>query len=65
MLHPFDFPAEELEKMKMLFPEHKKVPEGMTKNISNKNKGIATYELINELKKRINIPERAYLRIVG
>ncbi len=42
MLHPFDFPADELEKMKMLFPEHKFVPKGMIKSISNKNKGIAT-----------------------
>ena len=64
-LHPFDFPPEELEKMKKLFPEHKPIPEGMPKNTENKNKGIATYELINELKKRINIPEQAYLRIVG
>ena len=64
-LHPFDFPPEELEVMKKLFPEHKPVPEGMPKNTENKNKGIPTFELINELKKRINVPDRAFLRMIG
>jgi len=64
-LHPFDFPPEQLEVMKKLFPEHKPVPEGMPRNTENKNKGIPTFELINELKKRINVPDRAFLRMIG
>ena len=42
-LHPFDFPPEELEKMKVLFPEHKPIPPGMPKNAASKNQGITIY----------------------
>ena len=64
-LHPFDFLPEELESLKMLFPEHKPVPPGMPKNWNTRNPGLTIYELLRELKSRINIDEETCLTMVG
>ena len=51
--------------MKLLFPEHKPIPAGMPRNMASKNQGITIYQLMKELKARINLDEKAFQTMIG